>query len=144
MLEPHDRLEIHELFARYNHAIDTGDAEAWAALFEEDGSFSGIVGDYQGRGELRAFAEAYATDPKYAEFREGQHWINNIVIDPITESKARVRTQQLMIRPMGETAVINFMGWYDDVVVKSSGEWRILTRKVNPVAAGANWMATSD
>jgi hypothetical protein len=32
-----DRLAIAELLARYNHAIDHFEAEAWAALFTQDG-----------------------------------------------------------------------------------------------------------
>ena len=34
-----DRMEMIELVARYNHAIDSRDAEAWADTFTEDGRF---------------------------------------------------------------------------------------------------------
>lgn len=34
-----DRLEIEQLYAKYNHAIDFGDGDAWAATFTADGSF---------------------------------------------------------------------------------------------------------
>ena len=35
-----DRAEIHDLYARYAHAFDGADAEAWAALFMPEGRFS--------------------------------------------------------------------------------------------------------
>ena len=37
-----DRLEIQELVARYNHAIDRGDTEGWVGCFSEDGAFDGV------------------------------------------------------------------------------------------------------
>ena len=39
-LTTQDYIEIEQLYATYNHAIDSGDAEAWAATFTPDGSFN--------------------------------------------------------------------------------------------------------
>ena len=38
-LSVEDRLAIQELIARYNHAIDGGDPDGWAATFAPDGTF---------------------------------------------------------------------------------------------------------
>ena len=57
-----DRVEIRDLISRYNKAIDTGDADGYANTFTPDGQFIGIVGTFNGRDELRAFAAAYATE----------------------------------------------------------------------------------
>ncbi len=50
-----DRVEIAELFARYCHSVDHGDAAGWAALFTDDGSFE-VVGVMQlaGHDQLKA------------------------------------------------------------------------------------------
>ena len=48
-----DKVEIQELISRYNKAIDTGDAESWAATFTDDGEFVGLVGTFHGAEELR-------------------------------------------------------------------------------------------
>ena len=50
-----DRFAVHELVARYNKAIDTGDATGWADTFTEDGVFDGIAGLFSGRAELEGF-----------------------------------------------------------------------------------------
>ena len=39
-----DQLDIMELMARYNHAIDGSQPEAWADTFTDDGVFEGSVG----------------------------------------------------------------------------------------------------
>ena len=51
-----DKLEIQELIARYNHAVDSGDTAAYAATFTEDGSFRGGHDLVQGRENLAEMA----------------------------------------------------------------------------------------
>ena len=58
----HDKLEIRELVARYDHAIDSGDPEGWAATFTEDGSWNGGV-LVSGQAELLAFARGLPENP---------------------------------------------------------------------------------
>ncbi len=43
-LSAQDYFEIQQLYARYNNAIDSGDAEGWAATFTSDGVFNTFVG----------------------------------------------------------------------------------------------------
>ena len=135
-----DKIEIHELVARYNRAIDTGQAEDWAATFIADGEFEGVVGHYKGTAELVAFVREYSSNPKYAEFRVGQHWVNNLIIDG-DENEATLFCHQLMIRPGAGAAEINLMGWYDDRLRKENGAWRFVKRKVNPVMTSDQWVA---
>ena len=55
-LDPADTLEILQLAARYNHAIDYGDPEAWAGTFTADGTFNTATGRParpRGPGEVR-------------------------------------------------------------------------------------------
>ena len=39
-LEPSDYEEIRQLLARYNFAVDLGDADSWVNTFTPDGTFS--------------------------------------------------------------------------------------------------------
>lgn len=55
-LDAADTLEILQLAARYNHAIDYGDPEAWAGTFTEDGTFNTAQGVQQGHEALAQFA----------------------------------------------------------------------------------------
>ena len=43
-LSAQDYFEIQQLYARYNIAIDSGDAEGWAATFTPDGVFNTFSG----------------------------------------------------------------------------------------------------
>lgn len=53
-----DRLEIHELYARYSWALDTGDTDGYVALFTEDAEATeetrtGELEVRKGRAEIR-------------------------------------------------------------------------------------------
>ena len=68
-----DKIEIQELVARYNRAIDSGDVEGWVDTFVRDGVFEGlVVPTFRGHDELRAFVTAFWTEPEYAEWRGAQ------------------------------------------------------------------------
>ncbi len=76
-LTTEDRLDILDLSARYNHAIDYGDAEGWADCFLPDGAFGSTWQTrFAGRAALVDFArQAAAADTK------SLHWTTNWVIE---------------------------------------------------------------
>jgi hypothetical protein len=135
-----DRVEILELIARYNRAADTGKPEEWAACFLPDGEFEGLVGHVRGHAALEQQARDYATLPEYAEFRRGQHWVNNVVIDELGEDEATVFAHHVLINPSANGgAEITVIGWYDDRVRKVDGSWRFAKRKVNVLQTSVPW-----
>ncbi|WP_419838970.1 nuclear transport factor 2 family protein [Candidatus Poriferisodalis sp.] len=124
-----DRVEIRDLISRYNKAIDTGDADGYANTFTPDGQFIGIVGTFNGRDELRAFAEAYSTEEQYAEFYSAQHWVTNVVADGDAD-QATVFSHIQMVKPLPEGGTILLVGHYDDIVRKVDGQWLFAQRIV--------------
>ena len=56
-LSTQDYVDIEQLYAQYNHAIDSGDAEAWAATFTADGSFNKFTGHEALAGFVRQWRE---------------------------------------------------------------------------------------
>ena len=124
-----DRVEIRDLISRYNKAIDTGDADGYANTFTPDGEFIGIVGTFNGRDELRAFAAAYATEEQYAEFSSAQHWVTNIVADG-DGAEATVFSHLQMVKPLPDGGRILLVGHYDDIVRKVDGQWLFAQRIV--------------
>lgn len=124
-----DRVEIRDLISRYNKAIDTGDADGYANTFTPDGQFIGIVGTFNGRDELRAFAAAYATEEQYAEFASAQHWVTNVVSDG-DGSEATVFSHLQMVKPLPDGGRILLVGHYDDIVRKVDGQWLFAQRIV--------------
>ncbi len=129
MLSAEDRLEIRELIARYNVAIDDGDAEGWASMFTEDGVFDGIVGRFEGREEIAGFCRRYSTEPKYADFRACQHWVDNVVIEGGGD-EATLRADHLMVQPTAEGGRILLVARYDDEVRRVDGRWLFARRHV--------------
>ena len=125
-----DHAEIQRLYARYNLAIDSGDAEGWAGVFTEDGVF----GNSEGRAALIEFAKS---------FYEGQggnarHWNTNVDVTATrdgAEGTCYLQLWNVGVRP----ATITVTGVYHDTLVKTAGGWRFKTRRVEmdrPAASG--------
>ena len=117
-----DQLEIMELMARYNHAIDGGDAEAWAGTFTGDGVFEGSAGTVRGREELLAFVRG--RDPS----RRVRHWNNNILIEGEgDEAAAKV---YLVTFDVSGPPALRISGVYHDRLRRVNGEWKFAHRRV--------------
>ena len=130
MLDAADRLEILELAARYNHAIDFGDGAAWADTFTEDGVFTGGgPGPVQGREALTAFVGDFSQNMAGA-----RHWTNNHVIDGDGDSATHTCYLNLIQSKDGAKSVVTAR--YQDELVKVGGAWKFATRTVVPDAAG--------
>ena len=119
-LSVEDRPAIQELIARYNHAIDGGDPDGWAATFAPDGTF-------ESRGEVHAGTEQLATFARGFQQRlpGARHWNNNLVIDG--DGDQATTTCYLQLWREGQLAS---EGRYVDTLRKIDGQWRFASRKV--------------
>ena len=70
-----DQLAIQQLYAKYNHAIDAGKGDAWAATFTQDGTFSSATGTFSGTEQLAGFANGFGQRIK------ARHWTNNLLLE---------------------------------------------------------------
>src|SRR5271163_1157525 len=70
-LSAQDYFEIQQLYARYNNAIDSGDAEGWAATFTADGVFNTFVGHDALVGFVKTWREKLGGATR-------KHWNNNL------------------------------------------------------------------
>lgn len=120
-----DTLAIQQLYARYNHAIDSGKGDAWAACFTADGTFTSGSGDFAGTEQLASFATGFAQRLK------ARHWTNNLVIEAAEGGASG--TCYLMLLRLGDgekpTSILT-TGIYRDSLAKQSGEWKFTSRKV--------------
>lgn len=122
-LSVEDQLAIQQLYARYNHAIDSGDASGWSACFTPDGTFASATGNFAGTQQLTEFAQGFAARLK------ARHWINNLVIEG-DENGAR-GTCYLMLLLLAEgKANILTTGIYTDRLVRDGGAWKFASRSV--------------
>ncbi|MCK9487784.1 MAG: nuclear transport factor 2 family protein [Dehalococcoidia bacterium] len=117
-----DRLDIQDLAARYNTAIDSGDARAWAATFTSDGTFESGGHTHQGTDALAAFATGFAE-----RMAGTRHWNNNLIIQGDGD-QATLRCYLMLVR--GPEVITSAR--YEDTLRRVDGEWRFASRRVVP------------
>ncbi|HXU24220.1 MAG TPA: nuclear transport factor 2 family protein [Tepidiformaceae bacterium] len=125
-----DQLAIQQLYARYNHAIDSGNGDGWAECFTADGTFnSGAAGMFTGTEALANFAKGFA------ERLKARHWTNNLVLDA-ADGGAWGSCYLILLR-LGDkehpTSILT-TGIYRDTLVKDASGWKFSNRTVTPDA----------
>jgi hypothetical protein len=116
-----DRFEIHELAARYAHAIDFGDAEGWADCFTADGAFeSTLQGRVEGRDALMAFCRSTPTGMK------PRHWTNHWIMDGAANVATATCYGLLLDGAANGRPILTFR--YRDRLRKVNGRWKFVER----------------
>jgi uncharacterized protein (TIGR02246 family) len=119
-----DQLAIQGLSARYNFAIDTGDGEAFAAAFVENGVLDAAGQVTEGRAALAEYARAFA-----GSVRAPRHVVSNLVLDgdgKFATLKAYLQLSIMSGEPPQSTVLA--IGGYDDTLSKEDGTWRFVRR----------------
>lgn len=119
-----DILAIYQLYARYAHTIDLGDAAGCAACFTEDGSFQGASGSITtGHDALVKMAERHHTT------RQEMHFYANLVVEPDGPG-AKASCYNLRVnRGAGAAPTLAAFGVMQDALVRTSDGWRFRTRR---------------
>lgn len=123
-----DRLEIQDLLSRYSYAIDERDWDALDTVFTPD-----AIIDYEESGGIRGgVAQIKAWLPRALErFPRYQHMVATTKLE-LDGDRARSRT--VLFNPMvykrdDGIEQVFFLGlWYRDLLVRTSGGWRIAER----------------
>jgi hypothetical protein len=118
-----DYVEIQQLYAKYNTAIDAGDGLAWAATFVPGGVFNTNT---VGHDALVQFVRDWREKRNGANLR---HSNTNLVLTATPEgAKGTIYLALLNIgvRP----AVIQSTGMYEDYLVRTPQGWRFKARTV--------------
>ena len=124
-LSTQDYIDIEQLYATYNHAIDSGDGEAWAATFTPDGTFN----KFAGHDQLVGFIQQWKEKMNGANRR---HWNTNLRIVPSKDgASASVFLMLVDVTTKGIVAT----GMYNDTLVKTAAGWRFKTRQTKMDAA---------
>jgi len=129
-LTTEDYVNIGQLYARYNLAIDTGDADGWAATFTPDGVFNANT---RGHDALVQFVHDWREKRNGANRR---HWNSNLVITPTPEgANGSVYLQLLDIGTRPAAATLTAI--YEDRLVKAAAGWRFKSRLLHTDPAPA-------
>lgn len=125
-LSTDDQLAIQQLYARYNHAIDAGKGDDWAACFSPDGTFSSGSGTFNGTAALAEFATGFGSRIK------ARHWITNLVLSGDGSTATGSCYLALYRLTPGEKppASVLTTAIYNDELSKSGGAWRFTKRVV--------------
>ena len=115
-----DYTEINQLYARYNFAIDSGDAEGWADTFTPDGVFAGNT-------EGRAALVEFATNFHKGQNGAARHWNTNLVVTPTAEG-ADGACYLMLWNTSARPATIIVSAIYRDKLVKTADGWRFKSR----------------
>ncbi|MCB0993834.1 MAG: nuclear transport factor 2 family protein [Acidimicrobiales bacterium] len=129
-----DVLAIQTLLAQYNHLIDGGDGDGWAALFVADGSLDVGMGEPTvGTDALAAFAKGTV------EMVPGiRHMITNVVVDGDGDSAtAAAYLQVWQAKAPASDSVQILSGVYRDTLRRDGGQWKFVTRRMLPDTGGA-------
>jgi len=124
-----DRLEIHELVARYAWSLDTGEDDDFVECFCREGELVWDVfeteGRWQGAQALRRFIGYFRQRPESAG---RQHHVSNLIVTP-TDTGARARSYVLVaLRCAQGPHLLNVMGHYEDEFQREGGRWRFSRR----------------
>lgn len=123
-----DRLEILELYARYSHAVDAMDGQAWIDCWVPDGVFSPSVGptagqNYRGHQALRDFANNRPDNYPRARIWTGNHVLTEK--DGFVAGTCYGKTVDLSSDEPRLTA--HYI--YHDEIVKEGDAWRFRSRR---------------
>lgn len=121
-LETDDVIEIQQLYARYNTAIDTGDGETFGACFVEGGHMDSGISKLDGREALAGFAvQTHSAMPGM------RHNATNLLIDD--DGKGGARGSAFLIGYLTEGGYkVIVTGRYSDELVRTNEGWRFAKR----------------
>jgi uncharacterized protein (TIGR02246 family) len=123
-LSAEDQLAIRDLAARYNHAIDSGDGDAYATTFVEDGVLDAGELVVKGRDALSEFATSFR-----GSVRAPRHIATSLVVDGEGD-RAELRAYVQMFTMVGDPPrhEVVASGTYADTLARVGGSWRFVRR----------------
>lgn len=126
-----DRLEIHELTARYAWSLDTGDEDAFIACFCRDGELIWDVfeteGRWRGAEALRGFIAYFRQRPESAG---RQHHVSNLIVTPTASGASAKCYVTVAMRREPGPHLLHVMGHYEDELRRQDGQWRFARRLI--------------
>ena len=130
-LTAEDRLQIHELYARYAWALGTGDTEGFVACFTADAVLCEDIFEevdrWVGVANIRAMIEFFRKLPM---FPGRQIHVSQILIDGSGE-RADSKAFCFVTYCAGEQPFpVSMLGYYTEVVVKQGGRWLFKERVI--------------
>jgi uncharacterized protein (TIGR02246 family) len=122
-----DQLAIQQVIIGYCHAVDSGDGDAVAALFEDDASLGvGLPDPIVGKEAIRQLGGSVASMVPGV-----RHVTTNVMVDGDGDA-ATARSYVRVFTTVGGAAETKLVasGIYSDALRKAGGTWRIAKREM--------------
>jgi uncharacterized protein (TIGR02246 family) len=139
--EVHDRAQIEKLMWQYVRALDTENAEAYAAVFTSDGQFGSGANAVKGREALKKMINDFRQRAAENESKTGEkrpamyHVIANSYLQFLDKDHARLEAYWMTVfaaaGPQTPSRVAA-AGREVDELIRLNGQWLIKTRDVAP------------
>ncbi|WP_460072994.1 nuclear transport factor 2 family protein [Streptomyces sp. YKOK-I1] len=136
----HDWIQIQTLYARYAASVDSGDVEAFAALFAPDAVFH-VPDGVTTVTNLRAMAAGMAAD-RAARDSQSRHWTHHLVFTPAGEGTdgGEAKDDRLVVRGFagvdgsvgGQYVTLASGRTTDELVRDQNGQWLFASRRPEP------------
>lgn len=124
-LSAEDKLELLDIDARLDWAVDAGDVDGWVALFTLDGALEASYGSARGSDELKAMLQKLE-----GGFSKGKrHTTSNHRVEGDGD-EARL-SGYLVVFEREETPKVVATATYTDTYVRIGGAWKVRHRKLD-------------
>jgi uncharacterized protein (TIGR02246 family) len=139
--ESRDRAQIEKLMWQYVRALDTGNADAYAAAFTPDGQFGSGANAVKGREALKKMIGDFRQRTAENESKIGEkrpamyHVIANSYLEFVDKDHARLEAYWMTVFAAGGPKTpsrVAGAGREVDELVRINGQWLIKTRDVAP------------
>jgi len=139
--EAQDRAQIEKLMWNYVRALDTGNAEAYAAAFTPDGQFGAGANATKGREALQKMISDFRQRTAENQSKTGvarppmYHVIANSYLEFLDKDHARLQAYWMTVSAAGgqnNPSRVLGAGREVDELVRLNGQWLIRVRDVAP------------
>jgi hypothetical protein len=139
--ETRDRVQIEKLMWQYIRALDTGNADAYAAAFTPDGQFGSGANAVKGRDALKKMITDFRQRTAENQAKTGEkrppmyHVIANSYLEFVDKDHAHLEAYWMTVVAAGGPNVpsrVAGAGREVDELVRVNGQWLIKTRDVAP------------
>ena len=123
-----DIQEIRALVLRYREHLDRRDLAAYAALFAQQGTWSGRTGSASTPAGIQAMLEAQLEPNPPAPGPTSMHLTTEPAIELHGDTATGTLLWALLGRSVEDTPEIRLLGHYEDEYVREGGVWKFASR----------------
>ena len=121
-----DKINIQELIAKYNQALDNKAIEEWTNTWSDDGVWSTPFGEAKGKTELKNIASQITN-----EFASGKrHVSTNIIIENGINNTASAQSYLIVIEAKRTPEVVATGTYIDTLKKDANNKWKFVHRRL--------------